>query len=179
MSHRVFWAFIFISSVAASGYLCFSLLDKWINNPLIVTYETENPQLDDFATFPAVTICSVGKVSERNMKKVINNLIQSHPTLTGDILDDAFLLMVLPRLARDIDKVSRVVEGLRSHNIDFETLRRQYEFIVPSCDDMIVDVTWKEYRGPGNAFFKPSPTDYGFCCTFNAGSYAVPAFGFP
>ena len=95
-----------------------------------------------------------------------------------DLIEKALLYLVFPRLARNQTDVRIRYEKLMGHRIGTEDLVRIFISASPSCEEMIVDYKWGNVSGVGSEIFQRGMADIGGCCSFNAGSYAVPALGY-
>ena len=105
------------------------------------------------------------------------NLLR-YRSVQENLLRETFILLAMPPMERDAEQLQRRITELNKQGIHFDRLLDDARDVVPSCEDMILDVSYQSVAVQEKNYFIKSLTDLGLCCTFNAGSYAVPTFGF-
>lgn len=73
--NRITWICILLSSLAASAYFISGIIQKYIHNPVIVSFEPSQTSVSD-VLFPAVTVCSANRLK----KSVIHGLFEYENT---------------------------------------------------------------------------------------------------
>lgn len=66
---RIFWVAAFMLSLGAAIFLIYGVLEKYINAPVIVSFQT-NEQGIDSIPFPAVTLCNMNRFPKRKVEEL-------------------------------------------------------------------------------------------------------------
>lgn len=97
---RLAWMLVFLSGICFSGYFCWQMWQKWDESPIITSVETQMYPLKN-VPFPAITICSVNKVSKRRLMKALEN-----PKLEQTLHWNRWLLIILLFTNKRFENVS-------------------------------------------------------------------------
>ena len=92
------------------------------------------------------------------------------------LVENALLYLQYPHLAPAAS--NNFYKDLVTKNVTMHDVVGAFRTASRPCDDFIIDCNWNGTVGPCHNYFHMSRSDYGYCCTFNAVSYAVPAMGF-
>ncbi|XP_017488484.1 PREDICTED: sodium channel protein Nach-like, partial [Rhagoletis zephyria] len=138
-----------------------------LRSPTVVTLET-NQYLVEKVPFPAVSICSVNKLS----RSAVNAFIEE--------IRDQFDPQITPELW--LQKIKLLAGIFDSGSVDFkEAAEFQKNFLdkqkynitellkklAPNCDDLILKCRWAGKMQECSELFVKSFTANGYCCTFN------------
>lgn len=64
------WLLVFVSGIFFSGYYCQQMWNKWEISPVLMSLDSNRYPLKNIP-FPAVTMCSVNKVSKTKLLRVL------------------------------------------------------------------------------------------------------------
>jgi hypothetical protein len=70
LGSRVFWLVAFLIGVGAAAILIYDVWEKYRDNPVIVSFSPRELDIE-FIPFPAVTICNMNKILNREAMKIL------------------------------------------------------------------------------------------------------------
>ncbi|BFF92034.1 pickpocket protein 28 [Drosophila madeirensis] len=175
IQERFFWLIFHITALSVLIAFLWGTYTNGIQEALVTTmYHPLYPIWK--VEFPAISVCSFNRISERAawhyaLELSLKDPRQREVSFFYDQLKDFLSLFYFPNETTDIDRALRFQSFLdrfdvEPHELFFNTRRRMH-FLTPNCSDMFVSC-----RIAGRTFdcleqFKETLTTHGYCCTFN------------
>ncbi|XP_045500213.1 pickpocket protein 28-like [Colias croceus] len=159
---KIFWLFMFSSSVILCSVLIRKVWIKWNESPVIVSFaETSTPVWQ--IPYPAVTVCveTKAKQTQFNFTDYYHLYNNASANLTDEerfLFEDVSLLCddhLAPPNGRKFSIVNETIENLRG--------------LAPNISEMFFACRWKDISKDNcSDLFSTIITEEGFCYTFNS-----------
>ncbi|XP_035704838.1 pickpocket protein 28 [Folsomia candida] len=186
---RICWLLTLLTSLGASAYLIYGIIEKWNASPVIVSFQPSQTSVMD-VPFPAVTVCSSNRFKKSAVDRFLRDVNSEDPEeshIAKSVLRQLDHVCSLSNTfstyfnyslnETTVNACERLGIGcgnhpgmLASENIPYPVLL-QFALSFQSCGDMIPLCLWEGKKlnmGSCEEIFKPVITDMGFCCTFNS-----------
>lgn len=190
---RIGWLIVFLLGCAFSTYFCLAMWNKWVESPTIMSLETTRYPLSNLP-FPAVSICSVNKISNRRLKDALastkrddSDQLLFHNVPYERIQETLRYMTKLDRALGDgqderLNTLNKYYEDKGISSKHLYRLMKDTSVGFPNCKDVVLDCTWQGMTSTKQNqscydLFAFMPTDDGFCCVFNGGNYTDEALG--
>ena len=149
-----------------------------------MNYETTDQHVGEYP-FPTVTICSQNKISKTKLNNLLPNysflsdqqmiLITSVMMHIPTVRNRSQELLELHQLLIDngivVGQLINITMKVRSSFNRFHPLKliKLFQFkVMVTCDEMLIHCQWKNKIFPCSELFIFTPTDDGYCCSFNS-----------
>lgn len=166
---RILWIIVLITAASFGLALTYRIVNKWQNSPVITTLDSTNYALNKIA-FPAVTICPNVKGIKA---KVVNEMCRLEKEMqkngNASRVNHALFSAIAPLLNIGLDYDDPYVLDQSVINT-FTNISQTVSFIKkisPRCKDYIKHCWWQNKLQDCAKIFRTTPTDIGFCCSFN------------
>ncbi|EDW38797.1 GL13740 [Drosophila persimilis] len=175
IQERFFWLIFHITALSVLIAFLWGTYTNEVQDALVTTiYHPLYPIWK--VQFPAISVCSFNRISERAAWRYAQELSGKDPkqrdaSFFYDQLKDFFNLFYNPHGTTDIDNALRFQSFLDKFDVEanelFFNTRRRMHLLTPNCSDMFVSC-----RIAGRTFdclqqFEETLTSHGYCCTFN------------
>ncbi|EDW99207.2 uncharacterized protein Dyak_GE10931 [Drosophila yakuba] len=174
IQERFFW---FVFHITALSVLIAFLWGSYTNEQEVLVTTMYHPMYPIWKVeFPAISVCSLNRISQRAAWQYAHNLSGKDPKLRNasyfyDQLKAFMYMYYDPSDLMDIDNALRFQSFLDRFDTGekdlFFNTRKRMRALTPNCSDMFVSC-----RIAGRLFncmdkFETTLTSHGFCCTFN------------
>lgn len=162
---KIFWILLIVSATVAAIVL---LYISWIWNsetPTVTVIEsTHYPTWN--IPFPAITICSMNKISRARAFSLAQRMVKPPNVSTEDLVNMYPLLVHFDTVTNG----STDAEYQRLNNImttnNMSTLQVMMA-ITPTCNEMLQRCMWKGTQSRCDTLFQSVNSSRGLCCSFN------------
>ncbi|XP_032777886.2 pickpocket protein 28 [Daphnia magna] len=172
---RIMWLLVCLVGILFSSFFCWKMWLKYESSPVFTSLDSPRFPLND-NPFPAVTVCSVNKVSDKRLRLALsdpryNNVSYStiHKTLR--------YMTKLDRAIKHEHDLEQLSDFYKSENITAIELFELLKKTAPNCRDFVLDCIWQGVPDKCNDYLSIRPTDDGICCTFNGAYYSDEELG--
>ncbi|XP_015594264.1 pickpocket protein 28 [Cephus cinctus] len=149
---RLFWIISFIAAVTTAGYFIWTLYQKWITTPIIISLSPEPMSLTEIP-FPSITICNMNNVKKKEAIRITEGNDRLEKLLLEDMCD-----VENYTISGDLDEESG----------KWSTVQRFMINVSQPCTEMIYLCQWHQNITDCEKIFNPTMTDEGICCNFNS-----------
>lgn len=161
---RWLWACAVVAATIASLFFVVGTWKSYTESPPVTLLE--NPQLSTWnIPFPAITVCSVNRISKMAALKLAETM-KRPSNISKDRLANMFSLIthfhgLTP--SRE-DEYRELNEVLRQNNVSVATVMAS---VAPDCFDLLKKCSWKGVIVQCVLLFRVIKTSEGICCSFN------------
>ncbi|XP_046634570.1 pickpocket protein 28-like [Daphnia pulicaria] len=168
LMERIFWIILFLVGLFFALFFAWNLWDKWVQSPVLITIQTVNYPIKSYP-FPAVTICSVNKVSTRALGEwmateeakdfkvnEIRRILEIMSTGLNWVENEGEFAVLGPLLLK---------ANISSNDNKYEKLMKK---LSPNCSKTIVFCSWEGLEEDCADLFVTQTADDGCCCSFNS-----------
>ena len=161
---RIAWAVIVLTATVTSIVLLYVSWHWNAETPTATVIESTHYAIWN-VPFPAVTVCSMNKISKSGAKVLASRMIRPD-NVTVDELSRMFSLTLN---FHGIGKASKEEydlfnDILLQNNVTIKDLTHD---LVPSCSDLLERCMWKGTQTRCDTLFQRINTTEGVCCSFN------------
>ncbi|XP_022223565.2 acid-sensing ion channel 5 [Drosophila obscura] len=175
IQERFFWLIFHITALSVLIAFLWGTCMNEIEEALVTTmYHPLYPIWK--VQFPAISVCSFNRISERAVWRYAQELSIKDPKQRGvsvwyEQLKDFLPSFYIPHETRDIDRAMRFQSFLDRFDVEanelFFNTRRRMHLLTPNCSDMFVSCRIAGRTIDCVQQFEESLTSHGYCCTFN------------
>ncbi|XP_046452024.1 sodium channel protein Nach-like [Daphnia pulex] len=166
---RIMWIFVCLCGILFTSFFCWKIWLKYENSSVFTSLESPRFPLND-NPFPAVTICSVNKISEKRLRFAL--LDPRYKNVSFATIQRTLRYMTkLDRATKKEHDLGVLSRFYKSENITATDLFDLLKRTAPHCRDFVMDCIWQGIPDKCNDYLSYRPTDDGMCCTFNGAYY--------
>ncbi|XP_038222386.1 pickpocket protein 28-like [Zerene cesonia] len=161
---KVFWLFMFSSSVILCSVLIRKVWIKWNESPVIVSFaETSTPVWQ--IPYPAVTVCIETKAMQTKFNFTEYYHLYNNASTYGNLTDEERFLFEDVSLVCDDHLAPANGRKFSMANETIDNLRE----LAPNISEVFFACKWKDIpKDNCSDLFSPIVTEEGFCYTFNS-----------